>query len=126
MVGVRLRVHSTVGYLASDLEHIAGRVKPEMRGIVREGIKAGEKAGKAFARRSSGSHGPHYIDAITSEMTGPLEGEWGPDVSKPQGDMSWERGSVNQPPHNDMAKAADVIAPKFHEKVERAVNGWFW
>lgn len=123
---MRIRVHSTVGYLASDLESIASRVKPEMRGIVRDGIREGNKAAKSFAKRSSGSHGKHYPNAMTTEMTGPLEGEYGPDAARPQGGMSFERGSVNQPPHNDLAKSADIIGPKFAEKVTDAVDKWFW
>lgn len=63
---------------------------------------------KAGARVSSGAHGIHYSDAISAELVFDLAGvavDMGPETGKPQGGMSFERGSRNQPPHADGLKA---------------------
>ena len=48
------------------------------------------------------------------------------DVAKPQGDMSFERGSRNQPPHLDLNRSADVIGPQLGQVADamaREVHG---
>ena len=60
------------------------------------------------ARMSSGKHGIHYPDAISAELVFDLGGvavDIGPESGKPQGGMSFEHGSRNQPPHLDGLKA---------------------
>ena len=60
------------------------------------------------ARMSSGAHGIHYPDAISAELVFDLGGvavDIGPESGKPQGGMSFEHGSRNQPPHLDGLKA---------------------
>ena len=74
-------------------------------------LAAGEMivdAWQAGARVSSGAHGIHYPDAISAELVFDLGGvavDMGPESGKPQGGMSFERGSRNQPPHADGLKA---------------------
>ena len=67
-----------------------------------------------FSSVPARKHGKHYHRAITAEKKHPLGLTWayGPDVAKPQGDMSFERGSRNQPPHLDLNRSADVIGPQ--------------
>ena len=95
-------------------------------------LAAGEMivdAWQAGARVSSGAHGIHYPDAISAELVFDLGGvavDMGPETGKPQGGMSFERGSRNQPAHNDLAKSADLIGPAFRGEVRRMVDGWFW
>lgn len=130
-----MRVHVTHGIddLASDLADIATRVKPDMRGVVRDGIRVGADLAKANAKRTAGSHGKRYPSSITSEMHSGLglfgntiSGEYGPDASRPQGGMSFEYGSRNQPPHLDLARSADVVGPSFGRSVRDQIDEWFW
>ena len=57
---------------------------------------------------------------------GEITAAYGPDSSLPQGGMSFEEGSRNQPPHNDLANSLDLIRPKFHRDVNELVDGLFW
>lgn len=131
---MRINVTHDIGDLANDLTAIAKRVKPDMRGVVKDGIREGNKAARSFAKKSAGAHGKHYHKAITWEMgkgfsgfgTSIIAGEYGPDISRPQGGMSFEGGSRNQPPHNDLAKSADLIGPSFQGEVSRLPDRWFW
>lgn len=133
MVGVRVRVHHDIGDLANDLTAIAKQVKPDMRKVVREGIKAGNKVAKKFASEQHTMNSDidvPYQRSFSSEMTGPLEGEYGPvDDGIPHGGSQargYENGSVNQRPHNNLRRSQDIIGPKFGEKVHDAVGEWFW
>lgn len=126
-------VHQHLDVLAGDLDKIAKRVHPDMRGVVKDGIRVGRDLARANAKRTAGRHGKHYPRSITAEMTGGLglfgntiSGEYGPDPALKQGGMSFERGSRNQPPHNDLAKSADVIGPSFLRSVDDQVREWFW
>lgn len=130
-MGVRV-VHG-VDDLANDLLAISRRVRPEMRVAVNEAAREGNRLAKASAKRTAGEHGKHYHKAFSAEahrglglFGNTISAEYGPDASKPQGDMSFERGSRNQPPHNDLAKSADVAASKLELKVDLRVSGWFW
>lgn len=130
-----MRAHVTHGIddLASDLADIAARVKPDMRGVVRDGIRVGADLAKANAKRTAGSHGKHYPKSISSEMDSDLglfgntiSGEYGPDAARPQGGMSFEFGSRNQPPHLDLARSADIVGPAFARSVRDQIDEWFW
>lgn len=130
---MRVNVIGGVDDLARDLEGIATRVRPDMRGVVRDGIRVGADLAKANAKRTAGEHGKHYPRSITSEMGSGLglfgntiSGEYGPDASKPQGGMSFEYGSRNQPPHLDLARSADIVGPSFARSVRDQIDEWFW
>lgn len=131
---MRVRVVHGIDDLAGDMLHIAKTARKDMVGVVREGIKVGNQVAKDNARRSSGKHGKHYPNAFSAQMNGIVEfggvagisGEYGPDIAKPQGGMSFEGGSVNQPPHRDLAKSADLIGPSFAQEVSRLPDRWFW
>ena len=128
-----IRVTHSLGDLADDLDDIRQRVRPEMRDVVRDCINEGNRIAKANAKRTAGEHGKLYPRAFSASMHSGLglfgntiSGEYGPDANRPQGGMSFERGSRNQPPHNDLAKSADLIGDKFELKVNLRVDGWFW
>lgn len=129
-----IRVLHGIDDLASDMAGIARGARRDMVKVVREGIKVGASVARDNAKRTAGKHGKHYPRSITSEMYGVVEfggaagiaGEYGPDSSKPQGGMSFEFGSRNQPPHLDLARSADTIAPAFLGEVRRLPDGWFW
>lgn len=131
---MRVRVVHGIDDLASDLRGIAVGARRDMVKVVRKGINVGATVARDNARRSAGAHGKHYPRSITSEMRGIVEfggsagisGEYGPDISLQQGDMSFEGGSRNQPPHLDLARSADLIGPAFAQEVGRTVDGWFW
>lgn len=131
---MRVTVTSTLEYLETDLKQLAVRSRRDMRDTVRDGIKAGNTAAVKFARRSAGAHGVHYPRAFSAEMHGDFSGfgtsvfsgEYGPDIGKPQGEMSFERGSRNQPPHLDLARSADIVGPLFAKKVRALPDRWFW
>lgn len=121
-----IRVTSTLGDLASDLDQIATEAKPAMARTLFDVAIEGQKLAREFAKASAGSHGKHYPNSITVERRGLLEVEYGPDSALPQGGMSFEYGSRNQPPHLDLNKSADIVGPKLGEKVLDAVDGLFW
>lgn len=130
MTQIRVR---TEGFdaLVADMTEIAKKAPIELKGIVRDNIKAGNTIARDFATVSAGRHGKRYPKAFSAEMTQSLfdnvyQGEYGPDVNMPQGGMSFEFGSRNQKPHLDLAKSADLIGPSFDQEVGDAVDRWFW
>lgn len=130
---MRVRVHHDIGDLANDCVAVARRVKPDMRGVVRDGIRAGNELAKGFAKQSAGKHGKHYYKAFRAEMTtslfgaaGDISGEYGPVRGMRQGDMSFEWGSRNQRPHLDLNRSADIIGGSFAQEVSAKSREWFW
>lgn len=121
-----IRVSHGMHDLASDLTGIATRAKSDMADVVRDTIREGNAAGKGYAKISAGSHGKLYHLAWKPEMTGFTRGEYGPLASMPQGGMSFENGSRNQPPHLDAARSYYVTVPKFHRRTSRLGGKWFW
>lgn len=129
-----LRVdHRDITWLAVDQTEIATGAGRDVVRTIREGIRVGGLLARDNAKRSAGKHGKWYPAAITWEMRSAFhgaaasayQGEYGPDISKRQGEMSFEHGSRNQPPHNDLAKSADVIGPAFQREIGELVDGWF-
>lgn len=121
-----VRVIGGVGDLARDCRKIATTARADMAKVVRRNAERGNKIARGYAKESAGAHGKHYHRAFSAEAVTPLAWEYGPDASKPQGGMSFERGSRNQPPHNDLAKSLDLIAPKFAQDVHNLPDDWFW
>lgn len=119
--------YTTLPDLERDLRFIAVEFKPRASVQVADVARDGNRAGKANAKRTSGKHGPHYPNAFSVERRSPLTYEWGPDAAKPQGGMSFEGGSRNQPPHHDIAKAADIHgAGALARKMDRVLDDLFW
>lgn len=88
-----------------------------------------EQEGETFAedwadnaRETSGEHGKHYPNSITSEtkVAFGIHVETGPDSSMPQGGMGrgFELGSRNQPPHLDGLRALPIA----EARLERAAD----
>jgi hypothetical protein len=130
---VKIVVHDHLGTWVADYNNIVRRAPRDMKAVVREGIKTGNSVARDFARVSAGRHGKRYPNAITAEMKPTFEGfgtaiysgEYGPDIAKPQGGMSFEFGSRNQKPHLDLARSADLIAPAFAQEVRLLPDRWF-
>lgn len=131
---MRVRVSNTLNDLTGDLVKVARTARRDMAEVVRDSIRDGNTIARRFAKESAGAHGKHYHRAFTTEMrpigefagVGVIAGEYGPDIAKPQGGMSFERGSRNQPPHYDLAKSADLVAPYFDIAVQQLPDRWFW
>ena len=126
---VSARVTHSIDGLARDCRTIAVRARKDMTATVREGLKVGNTVARDNAKRTAGTHGKLYPRAFSVEMYAGgtlIAGEYGPDAAMPQGGMSFEGGSRNQPPHLDMAKSADLIGYPFAEAVGRLPDKWFW
>lgn len=121
-----IHVTHSLGDLEADLRTIATTAPLRMRDVVRDNLRNGNRIARANAKRSAGAHGKHYHKAFSTEMTGPTTGEYGPDSAMPQGGMSFERGSRNQPPHLDLARSADIIGPAFSKGVQDMLDHLFW
>lgn len=121
-----VRVRHTIDRLERDCTTVPVTAARDMALATRKNAERGNKNAKANARRTSGSHGKHYPNAFTAEAITPLMWEYGPDASRPQGGMSFEFGSRNQPPHLDLAKSADIAGPLFARDVSKAAGSWFW
>ncbi len=129
-----MKVVHNLDDLERDLREVKRRAPVDMHKCVVAGIKAGNTIAKANAEVSSGAHGVHYPKSFSTEMHSKLNlfgslihsGEYGPDIAKPQGGMSFEFGSRNQKPHLDLAKSADVIGGSFAQEVRALPDKWFW
>jgi hypothetical protein len=73
---------------------------------------------KSNATETAGEHGKWYPNAIISKRTGALEVTVGPTPGRRQGAMSFEFGSVNQPPHLDGTRAATAMSPIIRRRLE--------
>lgn len=118
-------VHTLAG-LDRDMRALPVKASRETAKIVRDNAKLGNRKAKALAKESAGKHGKHYHKAFTAEAIDPFTWEYGPDESMPQGDMSFEYGSVKQSPHLDLNKSADLIEFQLHVDVRDMLKGLFW
>jgi hypothetical protein len=126
---VKIRVRHRIDRLADDYAEIPRQATLAMARIVRDNADLGRDLARALARESAGRHGKHYPGAITSESTSGLglfgnthSAEFGPDVNRKQGGMSFDRGSRNQPPHNDLAQSADKVGPSMAADVRKLLT----
>lgn len=92
--------------------------------VLAEGAQQVEAAWRRNAEQTSGEHGRLYPKSIDHErLLGlGLSYEIGPNPAKPQGGMSFEEGSVKQPPHHDGLHAADEVVPKVARRVDSALG----
>jgi hypothetical protein len=117
-----VRVVGGVGDLAADLSDIPVKAIAEGSKVVRKNVRAGSTSARAFARELSGPHGKDYYKRIGWEMTGALQGEYGPhDGGLPVGG-GWRHGT----PNTELEKSQDVIGPKFEKDVGDMVDRLFW
>lgn len=123
---MQISVEGGVSDLARDMIAIPVPLRRKMVTTLRANAERGNQIASRFAKESAGAHGKHYPRAFSAQALTPLIWEYGPDASKPQGGMSFENGSRNQPPHNDLAKSQDIIGPAFHDDVDKILDGLFW
>lgn len=123
---MKVHVVHTLRDFEGDQRDVAVKATRDMRDVVADNLRAGNDLARSSARRTAGAHGKHYHRAFDWEMTGLTQGEYGPDANMPQGGMSFERGSRNQPPHLDLAKSADAVRLRFAADAARLPDRWFW
>ena len=117
-----IRITHSLDDLAADFRTIARRAPRDMATVVRRTVKAGERAEKRIAKAKAGPHGENYHKRITSEMTGPREGEWGPNA----GGTPVGAGFVHGAGNTDSEASAKVVAPKFYRDAHKLSDKWFW
>lgn len=120
-----IRVTHDLGDLQRDCTTVARSARPMMAKIVRGMAKEGNRMAKENARRTAGKHGKRYPARFKPNRIDQLTWVYGP-VGRPQGEMSFEFGSRNQPPHLDLARSADLIGPRMAVNVRYEVGKLFW
>ncbi|AIY15842.1 hypothetical protein GUY44_07410 [Pimelobacter simplex] len=119
---MRVRVEHDIHDLVNDMAGTARTLGREASKLVRKTIREGNRRTIPIARESAGAHGKHYPSAFTAEMLSPLEGEYGPESDRAQGDMSFNFGSRNQPPHLDIEKGWDLQEPEFVRDIGKMMD----
>lgn len=110
--------------VAIDIGKVGVQSTKAMVEVFQEGGETLSNAWAHNARATSGVHGKHYPNSIDWEMqlSTNIVIEVGPNPAKPQGGMSFEEGSVNQPPHLDGQRAADYEIPLIERKANRRLD----
>lgn len=121
-----IRVSHTLDDLERDMKAMPRKAAVGTAKIVRENAKLGNKIAKANAKSSAGKHGKHYHKSFSAEAVDAFTWVYGPDSSKPQGDMSFEFGSRQQKPHLDLAKSADIVEFQMLVDVKDLLRELFW
>lgn len=103
---------SELNRFAVDLTSAGENVIEPARKILRQDARKLRNSWRQRARHSAGRHGKHYPRAITDEVLSNVA-LIGPESGLPQGGMSFEFGSRNQPPHLDGSRALDKWGPIF-------------
>lgn len=127
----RIRVLHGIDDLANDLSTIARRAPKDMRDVVKHNAHEGNRRAKEFASEQHtmfGDEDINYPPSFTVERIGPLTYVYGPDANIGDGSKSpgYEHGSINSPPHHDLARSADIQTIEYHLDIEDMTRGWFW
>jgi hypothetical protein len=130
-----VRVEHGIGDLTNDLIQIPARFYRGGRQVVTAAASDGGRTARRTARWTAGRHAKLYPKAITWDRAttysgfggGEIKAEFGP-VMIGQGLLAdyLENGSRNNPPHNDLANAQDLIRPSFHRGVDHLLTDLFW
>lgn len=119
MSGLSFEVGGLVN-LAADIDKGALTLAKAARDMVEETAIDLRDEWRANATETAGRHGKHYPASINYRMRGltSIGADIEPDESMKQGAMSFEFGSMNQPPHLDGQRALDAVAPRFARRVD--------
>jgi hypothetical protein len=96
-----------------------------VKGAVEDSGTELRDAWRQNATQTAGQHGKHYPKSIQSKLLPSLSAivaEVAPDESMPQGGMSFEYGSRNQPPHLDGQRAKDSTEPSIVRRIDVALG----
>jgi hypothetical protein len=119
---VSIFITTNANAVAADLGKGNARVVAKARAVIQLSGRSVESLWRSNAEATAGEHGKHYPKSIKSQMVGPLEARVAPDESMPQGGMSFEYGSVNQPPHLDGQRAIDVLRPTIEARLAKLLD----
>lgn len=110
--------------LGVELPRMGVKATSAMVDVFVESGKQLEATWRANATETAGRHGKHYPKSITTDLllATNIVVEVGPDPNLPQGGMSFEYGSRNQPPHLDGQRAADAEIPKIDKRIDSALG----
>lgn len=119
---MRVVVVNDLSDLADDMAAIPVEFNARAGSVVRRYVNEGNKVAQGIAKAKSGPHGSAYYKRLSAEMTGPLQGEYGPhDGGTPVG-AGWR----HSPGNHDLAQSADLIGPRFSDAVIDMTDGLFW
>lgn len=118
-----VQVTHTLGDLKRDFRQIPRTMKVRGKAVVRRNVDVGTMLTKRYARAAAGPHGQAFHKRISGEMTGALQGEFGPSAVR---GTRYVGVSGSEGAMNDLRKAADRLQPRFHRDVSRMVDGLFW
>lgn len=115
---VKIRVRHSIDRLADKYEDVARGALPGLARIARDNVDYGRDLAKALAREKAGPHGQNYYKRISSEMTGTLEGEYGP-TGEPKTDFVGVgfRSGIN----TDLPQSADKVAQSTSADVRKLI-----
>lgn len=119
---MRVKVRHRIDKLAAKQETAAVEAKLGLAKIVMENVDFGRDLAKALAREKAGPHGKNYHKRITSERTGLLEGEYGPE-GIPKTDfvgVGFRHGR-----NTDLPKSADKMTPAAAADVRKLITRLF-
>lgn len=128
---MRITATHTLGDLESDLRKIAARALKDESAVVRDNAHKGNALAKGFASEQHTMYGDEdvlYPPSFTVERITATRYEYGPDMDIGDGSQAegYEWGSINSPPHFDLARSFDQIVPEFHLDVDDMIRSWFW
>lgn len=112
-----------VDALEQTLSSAGARLIEPLGTVIREGAQAIARDARSLIEgQIRGVFLPHYPKAITSEMTGPLQAEIGPESGRLQGGMGpgVEFGSAKHGPLPHMMPAADRQIPQVADQAGAA------
>ncbi|WP_436702404.1 hypothetical protein [Nocardioides sp. BYT-33-1] len=116
---MRVRVHHRIDRLARRQENAAVEFAPKARRAVKQSTQFGRDLARALAREGAGEHGEHYWKRINAELTGTLEGEFGPDGT-PKTEfvgVGFRHGR-----NTDLPKVADKVGPDLAARVRKILS----
>lgn len=118
-----VQVTHTIDGLIRDLRLIPRTMRVRGKAVVARNVDLGTMLTKRAARAAAGPHGVNYHKRISGEMTGPLEGEFGPSavLGTRYTGVSGSAGAMR-----DLEKAADKVGPRFAAEVGRMADDLFW
>lgn len=113
-----IRVDHNIGALAKHYAAVPAKFRRFARVAVRVSLEEGTDDAKRHADAAAGPHGSNYSKRISWEMTGALEGEYGPHAPKTDYvGVSGAEGAMR-----DLEKSALRLGPRFQKRVGFAVD----
>ena len=117
---------SEIEALAKDFANAGPKVAKALYDAMKEGGEVFAEEWRSNAVITSGTHGKHYPNSITSEtqLGFGVVVDTGPESGMRQGGMGmgFEFGSENQPPHLDGAKALSWVEPRIERMADAAIG----